>query len=291
MDRIKKALEQAERDRGKRVEEVRSSSVEAVDSAVLAAPPKAREVPEPKPMPVQDLTNVQYRRTKVIDVSPETLEKNRLVTAIPEHELTDAYRILRTRVLQAMNANRWNALAITSPATGCGKSLTSINLAISLAREVNRTVLLADFDLRSPSIHTYFNYEPELGLSDYLFNDASLEDMLFSPSVDRLVVLPGRESVHNSSEMLRSPRMISLVDELKKRYSERLVIFDLPPILAVDDALAFAPYTDAMLMVAENGATQKEDLETALKVLKDTPLIGTVLNKSDAPYSRYKYKR
>jgi len=230
---------------------------------------------------------MRFNTTRVVDVPIDVLERNRLVAAVPDHEMTDAYRILRTRVLHAMNSNRWNALAITSPATGSGKTLTAINLAMSLAREVNRTVLLADFDLRNPCVHKYFGYEPQLGLSDYLFHDTPLQDILFSPSVDRLAVLPGRESVHNSSEMLRSPKMITLVEELKQRYTERLVIFDLPPILAVDDALAFAPYTDAMLMVAENGATQREDLETALKILKDTPLIGTVLNKSESPYTRY----
>jgi len=287
MERIQKALDQAERQRSARTQEAAgadqpapasasstSASVKSLDRAGSVMPPP----------------NVRYSRTKVVSVSAQALEENRLVAALPDHELTDVYRILRTRVLQSMNSNRWNALAITSPATGCGKTLTSINLAISLAREVNRTVLLADFDLRSPSIHRYFDYKPELGLSDYLFNDAPLDEMLFSPSIERLVILPGRESVHNSSEMLRSPKMVQLVEELKGRYTDRLIIFDLPPILALDDALAFAPYTDAMLMIAENGATKREDLEMALEILKDTPLIGTVLNKSDTaspdPYGK-----
>ena len=84
--------------------------------------------------------------------------------------------------------------------------------------------------------------------------------------------------------------MLHRCEQLKGRYTDRLIIFVLPRILAVDDALAFAPYTDAMLMVAENGATQREDLEKALEILKDTPLVGTVLNKSDAvvpdPYGK-----
>jgi Mrp family chromosome partitioning ATPase len=120
-----------------------------------------------------------------------------------------------------------------------------------------------------------------LGISDYLFNDARLEDILFSPSIDRLVVLPGRESIHNSSEMLRSPKMVELVAELKGRYTDRLIIFDLPPVLAIDDAIAFKPYTDALLLVAENGATKREDMATTLELLKGTPIIGTVLNKSE----------
>jgi capsular exopolysaccharide synthesis family protein len=189
-----------------------------------------------------------------------------------------------------MNTNNWNSLAVTSPATGSGKTLTSINLAISLAREVNRTVLLVDFDLRCPSVHEYFGYKPEYGLSDYLYNDIPIDKILFSPSIDRLAVLPGRESIHNSSETLRSPKMEQLVADLKGRYADRLVLFDLPPMLALDDALAFKPYTDAMLLVAEDGATKKDDLQKSIEMLKGTPLLGTVLNKSHSPAIRSSYK-
>jgi len=274
MERIRQALEQAEHDRS------------SIGDGVKHAPKNTAGRSAVGPA-----SEVRYQRTKVVEVAADVLEQNRLVAAVPHHEMTDAYRILRTRVLQSMNSNRWNALAITSPATGSGKTLTAINLAISLAREVNRTVLLADFDLRNPSIHQYFGYEPSTGLSDYLFNDAPLEDLLFSPSIERLVVLPGRESIHNSSEMLRSPKMTALVDELKARYEDRLVIFDLPPILAVDDAMAFAPYADAMLLVAENGGTLREDMEKTLTILKDTPVIGTVLNKTEATYTGYGEKK
>lgn len=270
MERIRQALERAEQDRSK------------LPGGTQARVRPDRDLPKNAVEPAHDaVPQAQFKRTRIVDVPAEVLERNRLVTAIPGHELTDAYRVLRTRVLQSMNANRWNALAVTSPATGAGKTLTSINLAISLAREINRTVLLADFDLRRPSIHQYFGYAPEAGLSDYLFHDAPLEDILFSPSIDRLVVLPGRESIHNSSEMLRSPKMVELVGELKARYTDRLIIFDLPPVLALDDAIAFKPYTDALLLVAENGATRRDDMECTLGLLKGTPIIGTVLNKAE----------
>jgi protein-tyrosine kinase len=272
MERIRRALEQAEQDRSNR-KEIAPLPMERSKPAREAISNLA-----PDTAPVSD---IRFQRTRTIDVPEDLLEAHRLVAALPGHELTDVYRILRTRVLQAMNSNRWNSLAITSPATGAGKTLTAINLAISLAREVNRTVLLTDFDLRNPSIHTYFGYDPEFDLSDYLFNDVPLEEILFSPSIERLVVLPGGESIHNSSETLRSPKMVALVEELKSRYDDRLVIFDIPPVLEIDDALAFAPYTDAMLMVAGNGATRREDLESALQLLKGTPIIGTVLNKAE----------
>lgn len=240
--------------------------------------------------PQPDLsTGVRYTMTKMVEVSPQTLLKNRVIAALPEHRFKDAYRMLRTRVLQTMRNNNWTSVAVTGPATGCGKTLTAINLAISLAMEVTHTVLLVDLDLRKPSIHKYFDYEPELGLSDYLTGDIPLYKLLFSPGIERLVVLPGRAALPNSAEMLRSPKMVALVNELKTRYPDRLVVYDLPPILAADDALAFSPYTDSILMVAESGATRKEDLQKAYEIVKNAPLVGTVLNKSEAPSTGYGY--
>lgn len=234
-------------------------------------------------------TGVRYTMTKMVEVTPKQLLENRIIVALPEHPFKDSYRMLRTRVLQTMRNNGWTSVAVTGPATGCGKTLTAINLAVSLAMEVSNTVLLVDLDLRRPAIHKYFGYEPELGLSDYLTTDVPLHQLLFSPGIDRLVVLPGRSALPNSAEMLRSPRMIALVNELKTRYPDRLIVFDLPPILAADDALAFSPYTDCFLMVAESGGTKKDDLQKAYSILKNTPLVGTVLNKSEAPTTGYGY--
>jgi len=281
VERIRHALEQAEQDRSK-LEKQPPTPVVPEQAKVEPGPDEANVQPVPA-------SKMCFSHTRVIDVDSALLERNRIVSALPGHELTDIYRVLRTRVLQSMNTNDWNSLAITSPATGSGKTLTSINLAISLAREVNRTVLLVDFDLRSPSIHEYFGYEPEYGVSDYLYNNIPINKILFSPGIDRLVILPGHESIHNSSETLRSPEMENLVSELKGRYKDRLVLFDLPSMLGLDDAIAFKPYTDAMLLVAEDGATKKEGLQKSIEMLKGTPLLGTVLNKSHGALVGSKY--
>jgi capsular exopolysaccharide synthesis family protein len=271
MERIRKALERADHDRGKNPSTQRPQTTTGADR-------------------LGDLsTGVRYTMTRVVEVPQSVLLTHRLIAAVPQHKHKDAYRMLRTRVLQTLRNNGWNSVAVTGPATGCGKTMTAINLAISLAMEVTHTVLLVDLDLRSPTIHRYFEFEPELGLSDYLTGDVKLHQMLVSPGIERLVVLPGRNVLANSSEMLRSPRMIALVNELKSRYPDRLIVFDLPPILAADDALSFAPYTDSILMVAESGNTRKEDLQKAYEMLKDTPLIGTVLNKSESQSTGYGY--
>ncbi|MEQ1803699.1 MAG: CpsD/CapB family tyrosine-protein kinase [Gammaproteobacteria bacterium] len=268
MERIRKALERAGQDRMTATDVLRQTS-QGIQSDLS--------------------TGVRYTMTKMVEISPQRLLENRVIAALPQHKFKDSYRMLRTRVLQTMRNNGWTSVAVTGPASGCGKTLTAINLAVSLAMEVTHTVLLVDLDLRKPTVHKYFDYEPELGLSDYLTSDVPLHKLLFTPSIDRLVVLPGRSALPNSAEMLRSPRMIALVNELKTRYPDRLVVFDLPPILAADDALAFSPYTDCFLMVAESGGTKKDDLQKAFEILKNTPLVGTVLNKSEAPTSGYGY--
>lgn len=269
MERIRKALERAGQDRQMTGTDVFRQTSQGIQADLS--------------------TGVRYTMTKMVEVSPQQLLENRIIAALPEHPFKDSYRMLRTRVLQTMRNNGWTSVAVTGPATGCGKTLTAINLAVSLAMEVSNTVLLVDLDLRRPAVHKYFGYEPELGLSDYLTTDVPLHQLLFTPSIDRLVVLPGRSALPNSAEMLRSPRMIALVNELKTRYPDRLIVFDLPPILAADDALAFSPYTDCFLMVAESGGTKKDDLQKAYSILKNTPLVGTVLNKSEAPTSGYGY--
>lgn len=269
MERIRKALERAGQERTLLGTETR---------------------PAMPPVPASDLsTGVRYTMTKVVEVAPQTLLTNRLISAVPGHKHREAYRMLRTRVLQSMRNNGWTSVAVTGPATGCGKTLTAINLAISLAAEVTHTVLLVDLDLRSPSVHRYFDYQPERGLSDYLRGEVKLHEILFSPGIERLVVMPGKDVVPNSAEQLRSPRMVALVNEIKTRYPDRLVVFDLPPILAADDALSFAPYTDCVLMVAETGNTRKEDLQKAYDLLKGTPLVGTVLNRADSQATGYGY--
>ncbi|CAN5260584.1 hypothetical protein BH24PSE2_BH24PSE2_19020 [soil metagenome] len=223
---------------------------------------------------------VVFERTRVVPVDARKLREQRVITGADDDPYADLYRMLRTRLLQRMRQNEWHSIAITSPGTSAGKSLTAVNLAISLAMEVTQTVLLVDFDLRRPAIHRYFGIEPELGISDLLLRNVPLNEIAFSPSIDRLVVVPGRERMPNSTELMSAPRTIELVREFTTRYPDRIVIFDLPPVLTVSDALAFSPQVDAMLLVVEDGVTQQEELAATMELLENTNIIGTVLNKA-----------
>lgn len=225
---------------------------------------------------------IQYSRTRSVNVSRDLLRQNRIIAGIEPGPFVDAYKILRTKVIQKLREQNWNALAITSPGPNAGKTLTAINLAISLALEVNQTVLLVDANLRNPSIHKFFGIEPAHGLNDFLLDHVSIEDMLINPKgIDRFVILPCKRPLPDSSEMLSSPRMLELVEEVKSRYPSRIVLFDLPH-LGTADTMAFAPYVDAALLVLEEGKTTQDELQQAIENLHPKPIIGTVLNKAEA---------
>ena len=262
MERIKKALESARQERKSRQGE---------------AP-----VPDAGSSPTET-GKVGDRQTRSIAVEDAVLRENRIVTGMEPGPFTDAYNMLRTQILQRFRENNWNVLAVTSPGEGEGKTLTAINLAISIAREVDYTVLLVDANLRHPWMLEHFGLEPHLGLSEYLTEDVPIAELLIqSDRVEHLVILPGGKPLDNSAEMLNSPKMKRLVEDMKSRYHSRIIIFDLPPVLSSADALAFSPYVDAALLVVEEGVTQKEDIERAVELLSTTNIVGTVLNKAEA---------
>jgi len=274
MERIKQALDKAKAER----------STQEVPSAVhgVQAPNTARG---DKP-PIAE-TQIQYSQTKVAKLDPRHLRAMHVIYGEEDRVGLTAYKMLRTQVLQRMTARGWNALAVTSPSPEDGKTLTAINLAISLARELHQTVLLVDMDLRNPSIHRYFGFKPEQGIGDYLLGRAQMSEVLVNPGIERLVVMPGRNTIENSSEILASPAMGSLVQELKSRYPSRIVLFDLPPVLFADDALSFAPFVDAFLLVLRDGKNTQGELEHTMEIMKDATIIGTVLNASDEKISTY----
>jgi protein-tyrosine kinase len=226
--------------------------------------------------------NIEYRQTETITVDDAVLRENRIVIGVEPGPFTESYNLLRTQVLQRFKENDWSVLAVTSPGGGEGKTLTAINLAISIAREVDYTVLLVDANLRHPWMLEHFGLPQRMGLSDYLTSNVPIEELLVKPGrVEHLVLLPGGQRLEHSAEMLSSPKMEQLVKDMKSRYQSRIIIFDLPPVLSSADALAFSPYVDAALLVVEEGVTRKEDLRNAVDLLATTNIVGTVLNKSE----------
>lgn len=224
--------------------------------------------------------SIEYTRTVTIATDSVSLRNERILPAEGIGSVPDAYKVLRTQVLQRMRTRGLRTLAVTSPGPRDGKTTTAINLAIGLARDVNQTVLLVDLDLKRPAVARYFAHEQRLGISDYLIENQELADIMFNPGIERLVILPGNKQIMHSSEILASPRFIALMDELKSRYEDRVILFDLPPLFASDDVIAFLPHVDGLVLVVEHGKVTKSELIQAQQLLGDKSL-GIVVNKAE----------
>jgi protein-tyrosine kinase len=220
-----------------------------------------------------------YSRTKVVECPEDELRDRRIVAGFESGPYVEGYKLLRTQVLHRLRENGWNTLGVTSPREREGKTLTAVNLAVTLAMETTQTVLLVDADLRNPTVHQLFSLDRAKGLSDVLLDEVPFEDTLIHPGIGRFVIVPGGRAVPRPTESLTSPRMAALVDEMKHRYESRIIVFDLPPVLTRADVLAFGPFLDALLLVASEGLTHRRDIEESIQRLKGSvPILGTVLN-------------
>lgn len=195
-----------------------------------------------------------------------------------------AYKMLRTQVLRRLEQLGANTLGVMSAQSGEGKTLTAINLAIAIAADPTRTVLLVDFDLRNPNIARRLGHQPSTGVDDCLRTHRPVQEAMFKVAgYERLTILPARERVEHSSELLMSSGTGEAINEMRARYANRVIIFDVPPVLQADDALAFTRHVQAGLLVIGEGKSRRDDVTRTLQLLHDLPFVGTVLNGSREP--------
>jgi protein-tyrosine kinase len=265
MDRIRKALDLARAERARLVDGEGGASAASLQSRMVGHLPEL----------------IEYTCTQTYRPRAEALEANRIVDLTRGDTAASAFRMLRTQVLQRMDDKGWRSLAVLSPNANDGKTTTAINLAIGLAHDNRHTVLLVDCDLKQPGIASKLDLSPQFGLNDVLTGEAGIEQCLYHPEgFERLVILPTRAPLRNSSEALSGLRGRTLAAELRERYPDRIVVFDLPPILGTDDALAFLPLVECGLMVVAERATRREDLLRCMELTAKTPIVGTVLNRA-----------
>lgn len=223
-----------------------------------------------------------------IELSEQRRQNERILPPGAPGAVGAAYKMLRTQVLRRLASIEANTLAILSVSTGEGKTLTALNLAITIAADLGTTALLVDLDLRNPNVHTRLGYSPRVGIEDCLEHHRPISEALIRISgYDRLAILPAREPVPHSSELISSRRMQDLLHELRTRYANRVLLFDLPPVLLADDALAFSRLVQAGLFVVSERKTERAGLTRSLLLLDNLPIIGTVLNRSSERLGTY----
>ncbi len=215
------------------------------------------------------------------------LRQKRVISPDGSEPAGHAYRMLRTQVLQRSRAHGLSTVGVVSAVNGEGKTLTAINLALSLAAEPNQTVFLVDLDLRRPSVASTLGLHPASGLESWFGGDDPTRTACYAlEGVERLYVLPTLAPVQGSSETLAGLGTRRLLSELKGREAGRLLIVDLPPMLLSDDALMVAPLLDAVVLVVNERGTRREDVARVMELLGDTRVVGTVLNRSSESESR-----
>ncbi|MDY6945859.1 MAG: CpsD/CapB family tyrosine-protein kinase [Pseudomonadota bacterium] len=262
-----------------------------------APPDQAGNRPRLRRVPTQTIDTSNVRRFQPVTLDRAVLDEHHILPQITDPGALRAYKILRTRMLRRLEANQWHSFAVTGATPGEGKTLTSINLAMALAQDSNTWVFLVDLDLQRPKVADYLgmnNSLGERGLTDFLLGDATFEQITYSPTgAERLAVIPNFQAVANSSDLLTSPRMEELMRALEAEAPRRIVIFDMPPVLASDDVLAFSPQVDGMLLVVAEGATNRDALRSAKELLQEMNLLGVVLNRSEAQQdgAYYSYAR
>lgn len=224
--------------------------------------------------------DAKWQAIPQVELNGKLLEKNRIYTR-PIGNLGAAIDVLRTRVMQQMMANNWRRLAVTSPTTGCGKTMLALNLALGIARQHESRTLLAEFDMRRPAVAA------NLGLTgrDIQFSRVLAGQQDFAQNAYRIgenlaLSFNGKERIAEPGVLLHSSSVPRVLDEIAQDYDPDIMIFDLPPLTAADDVLALARYADAVLIVAAAGETTVKQIDACEKELaQQTNILGVVLNK------------
>ncbi|EGK69785.1 hypothetical protein METUNv1_03750 [Methyloversatilis universalis FAM5] len=271
------------------------STPSAPAPAAVVAPVAPAAVPDsPKP--------VAGESSRLVELDLARLDSMGLVVpSAPRSQIAEEFRVIKRPILAnahgkgAAPVDNGNLIMVTSSVPGEGKSFNSINLAMSIAMELDNRVLLVDADVARPSILNLLGLPPAKGLMDVLLDqDVRLQDVMLRTNVEKLTLLPAGMPHKNATELLASSAMKALLVELAHRYSDRIIIFDSPPLMVTTEAPTLAQSMGQLVMVVEAGRTTHTMVKQALAKVQGCPVKMLVLNKAryartDGYYGYYGY--
>jgi protein-tyrosine kinase len=212
----------------------------------------------------------------------------------PHSPTAEEYRKLKSVLVKMTTGEHFkNCLMVTSSVPNEGKSLTALNLALSMAQELDHTVLLVDGDLRRPSVHRYLNVEQGVGFSEVLKGEAGIGETIIPTGIGKLSIIRAGRLIDNPAELFSSQRTKAVLSELKLRYPDRYIIFDTPPVLPFAESRSLAHLVDGVLFVVMERLASQSNVRDAVESLKGCPLLGMVYNAAtvDVSDGRYSYYR
>jgi receptor protein-tyrosine kinase len=229
-----------------------------------------------------------------VEIDLQSLSERNFVAIATERRLIyEEFRVIKRKLINnafgplSSSLKHPNLILVTSSRPGEGKTFTSVNLALSIALEQDKTVLLVDADVLRPNVSRTLQISTPRGLTDYLSTDKlDVSDIMYSTNVERLKLITAGKPHHLSTELLASDKMVDLVQEFASRYPDRIVIFDAPPLLGVNETSVMAGMCGQAVVVLEENKTKLDELDKAISLLPKDLAVGFVINK--AYYSRDK---
>lgn len=237
---------------------------------------------------VQSAEGPAKPRSRQVNIDLHRLAVEGYVTpAAPRSTIAEQFRVIKRPLLANATGKgpavvpNGNLIMVTSAMPGEGKSFTAINLAMSIAMEMDHRVLLVDADVAKPSLLSVLGLPPGPGLLDLLLNDdVDMSDVMLRTNVDKLSLLPSGTPHANSTELLASDAMTALIDQMGQRYADRIVIFDSPPLLQTTQARVLAVHMGQVVMVVQAEKTLQTQVQHALSTIEACPIKLLLLNQA-----------
>jgi protein-tyrosine kinase len=227
-------------------------------------------------------------RSNVVEIDLAALAVAGYVTPdAPRAQIADEFRVIKRPIIKnahwksGTKTEHGNRVMVTSALPEEGKTFVAINLALSIALEVDSTVLLVDADVANPSVAKVMNLPQSKGLMDLLTNDRlEVADVLLKTNVDKLSLLPAGTPHPRATELLASQAMANLVAEMASRYPDRILVFDSPPLLLTTEARVLATHMGQIVMVVESDRTSQTAVMRAIETIESCPIVLMVLNRA-----------
>jgi exopolysaccharide/PEP-CTERM locus tyrosine autokinase len=275
-------IEQASR----RLEQLRQAGVAVPDITPIPPAAAAPVVPEPAVVAPPSARPAVVSRQVELDLDALTVAGFVSPNA-PRSQIADQYRVIkRPLIANAMGKGatpvaNGNLIMVTSAVAGEGKSFNALNLALSIATELNNTVMLVDADVARPSILRMLGLPASRGLLDLLVDGKTdLSQVLLKTNIDKLTLLPSGTPHPRATELLASDAMNALISDIARRYSDRIVIFDSPPLLLTTESRVLATHMGQIVVVVHAEKTLRNDVQHALATIESCPVKMMVLNQA-----------